>query len=70
MRPSPLRIGVLVAANVLGLFAFVWPFVLPLGGDATHEIDAPVILADCWCCSAPCCSSSWDAAAWGRRPSR
>ena len=45
MRPSPLRIGVLVAANVLGLFAFVWPFVLPLGGDATHEVDAPVILA-------------------------
>ena len=44
MRPSPLRIGVLVAANLLGLFAFVWPFVLPLGGEATHEVDAPVIL--------------------------
>jgi len=45
VRPSPLRIGVLVAANVLGLFAFVWPFVLPFGGDATHQVDAPVILA-------------------------
>ena len=45
MRPSPLRVGVLVAANLLGLLAFVWPFVLPLGGDAAHEVDAPVILA-------------------------
>ncbi len=45
VRPSPLRIAVLVAANALGLLAFVWPFVLPLGGDAAHEVDAPVILA-------------------------
>ena len=45
MRPSPLRIGVLVAANVVGLLAFVWPFVLPFGGDTAHEVDAPVILA-------------------------
>jgi energy-coupling factor transport system substrate-specific component len=44
VRPSPLRIAVLVAANLLGLLAFVWPFVLPLGGDAAHEVDAPVIL--------------------------
>jgi energy-coupling factor transport system substrate-specific component len=44
VRPSALRIAVLLAANVLGVLAFVWPFVLPLGGDAVHEIDAPVIL--------------------------
>ncbi|MBA3691286.1 MAG: ECF transporter S component [Actinobacteria bacterium] len=45
MRPSPLRVGVLLAANLLGLLAFVWPFVLPLGGRAAHEADAPLILA-------------------------
>ena len=44
MRPSPLRIAVLIGANLLGLLAFVWPFVLPLGGRTTHEADAPVIL--------------------------
>jgi energy-coupling factor transport system substrate-specific component len=45
VRPSPLRIGALVVANLLGLLAFVWPFVLPLGGEAAHDVDAPVILA-------------------------
>ena len=45
MRPSPLRIAVLALANAIGLLAFLWPFVLPIGGDAAHEADAPVILA-------------------------
>jgi energy-coupling factor transport system substrate-specific component len=44
VRPSPLRVAVLVGANLLGLLAFVWPFVLPLGGRSAHEADAPVIL--------------------------
>jgi energy-coupling factor transport system substrate-specific component len=44
VRPSPLRVAVLVGANLLGLLAFVWPFVLPLGGRTAHEADAPVIL--------------------------
>jgi energy-coupling factor transport system substrate-specific component len=44
VRPSPLRVAVLVGANLLGLLAFVWPFVLPFGGRTTHEADAPVIL--------------------------
>ena len=44
MRSSPLRVAVLVGANLLGLLAFVWPFVLPLGGRSAHEADAPVIL--------------------------
>jgi energy-coupling factor transport system substrate-specific component len=44
MRPSPLRVAVLVGANLLGLLAFAWPFVLPLGGSTAHEVDAPVIL--------------------------
>ena len=44
MRSSPLRVAVLIAANLLGLLAFLWPFVLPLGGPAAHQADAPVIL--------------------------
>lgn len=36
---------VLALANLLGLAAFAWPFVLPeLTGDAAHEPDAPVVL--------------------------
>jgi energy-coupling factor transport system substrate-specific component len=36
----------LVAANLLGLAAFLWPFLLPaaLGGEQAHSVDAPVIL--------------------------
>jgi energy-coupling factor transport system substrate-specific component len=44
VRPSPLRIAVIAGANLLGLLAFAWPFVLPLGGRTAHEVDAPVIL--------------------------
>jgi energy-coupling factor transport system substrate-specific component len=37
----------LVAANLLGVAAFTWPFLLPaaVGGTAAHEVDAPVIFA-------------------------
>ncbi len=36
----------LVAANLVGLGAFFWPFVLPaaVGGERAHALDAPVIL--------------------------
>jgi energy-coupling factor transport system substrate-specific component len=36
----------LAAANVVGLGAFFWPFVLPaaVGGEQAHALDAPVIL--------------------------
>jgi energy-coupling factor transport system substrate-specific component len=36
----------LVAANLIGLAAFLWPFVLPaaVGGEQAHALDAPVIL--------------------------
>jgi energy-coupling factor transport system substrate-specific component len=44
VRPSPLRVVALVGANLLGLLAFVWPFVLPLVGRTAHRANAPVIL--------------------------
>ncbi len=44
MRPSPLRVAALVGANLLGLLAFVWPFVLPLAGRTAHQANAPAIL--------------------------
>ena len=44
MRQSPLRVVALVGANLLGLLAFVWPFVLPLVGRTAHRANAPVIL--------------------------
>ena len=36
----------IVTANLIGLGAFFWPFVLPVavGGDQAHALDAPVIL--------------------------
>jgi energy-coupling factor transport system substrate-specific component len=36
----------LVTANIVGLGAFFWPFVLPaaVGGEQAHALDAPVIL--------------------------
>lgn len=36
----------MVAANLIGLGAFFWPFVLPaaVGGQRAHDLDAPVIL--------------------------
>jgi len=48
-RTEPLhtrpRVVLLAIANLLGLVAFVWPFVLPaaVGGDTAHATDAPVI---------------------------
>jgi energy-coupling factor transport system substrate-specific component len=40
-----LRTVVLVAANLIGLAAFLWPFVLPAAmGKEAHEADAPIIL--------------------------
>src|SRR5918996_1790395 len=45
MRPSPVRVVVLATANVLGLAAFLWPFLLPgAAGSAAHEVDAPFIM--------------------------
>jgi energy-coupling factor transport system substrate-specific component len=47
MTTSRLRLPLLVLLNVLGLLAFLWPFVLPLapGMDESRRGDAPVILA-------------------------
>jgi energy-coupling factor transport system substrate-specific component len=47
LRQAPAwRIGLLVAVNVLGALAFLWPFVLTLaaGPDENHRLDGPVIL--------------------------
>ncbi|HWC32900.1 MAG TPA: ECF transporter S component, partial [Actinomycetota bacterium] len=45
MRQSPLRHVLLVVANIVGLAAFLWPFVLPaaVGARGAHEADAPVV---------------------------
>lgn len=47
-----LRTAVLVGVNLLGLLAFVWPFVLPLapGIDENHKADGPLILATLLIC--------------------
>jgi energy-coupling factor transport system substrate-specific component len=44
---SRIRIAVLVALNVVGALAFLWPFVVPLapGTDENHRVDGPLILA-------------------------
>jgi energy-coupling factor transport system substrate-specific component len=41
-----LRLPVLIAVNVLGALAFLWPFVIPLapGVNANHRADAPLVL--------------------------
>ena len=41
-----LRIAGLIVVNLLGVLAFLWPFVLPLvpGVNENHRMDAPVIL--------------------------
>lgn len=41
-----LRTIALIAVNVVGVLAFVWPFVLPLapGVNEQHRVDGPVIL--------------------------
>jgi energy-coupling factor transport system substrate-specific component len=39
------RRAVLIASNLIGLAAFVWPFLLPAAvGDEAHQADAPLIL--------------------------
>ena len=45
MKDSPFRLVLLIAANVLGAAAFLWPFVLPgaVGGDEAHAVDGPII---------------------------
>jgi energy-coupling factor transport system substrate-specific component len=45
MNGSKTRRAVLIASNVIGLAAFLWPFILPsaMGAEA-HEADAPLIL--------------------------
>ena len=50
-RPG-LRITLLVAANLLGLVAFLWPFLLPaaVGGDSAHGVDAPWIVVGLLTC--------------------
>jgi len=46
------RLVLLVVANLLGLVAFLWPFLLPaaVGGDAAHGVDAPWIVAGLLLC--------------------
>jgi energy-coupling factor transport system substrate-specific component len=46
LQRSHLRLAVLIGVNVLGLLAFLWPFVLPLapGVDENHRTDGPLIL--------------------------
>lgn len=45
MKPSPVRHALLVAVNLIGLAAFLWPFVLPaaVGHRGAHEADAPIV---------------------------
>lgn len=45
MRRSPLRLTLLAGANLIGLAAFLWPFLLPAAtrGDA-HDFDAPFVI--------------------------
>ena len=51
MRSGRARLVLLTIANVLGLAAFAWPFVLPeAAGDSAHEIDAPIILVALLAC--------------------
>lgn len=51
-RATALQPVLLVIANVIGLAAFVWPFLLPaaLGGDGAHRADAPWIVAGLLLC--------------------
>jgi energy-coupling factor transport system substrate-specific component len=52
MTGPRLRTALLVIANLIGLAAFVWPFLLPaaVGGRAAHSIDAPFIAAGLLVC--------------------
>jgi energy-coupling factor transport system substrate-specific component len=44
---SLLRRMLLVAVNILGAAAFLWPFIIPgaVGGGAAHEADGPIVFA-------------------------
>lgn len=52
VRPSALRFFVLLVANLVGVAAFAWPFLLPaaVGTDTAHGIDAPWIFAGLLLC--------------------
>lgn len=54
---SGLRLGGLVAVNVVGVLAFAWPFLVPgvLGAGAAHQEDAPWILLVLVVCLAGVC---------------
>lgn len=49
---SRLRTGLLISVNVLGAFAFIWPFVVPglVGSNDVHQSDAPLILVAALAC--------------------
>jgi energy-coupling factor transport system substrate-specific component len=47
---SRLDLTALIGANLLGLLAFVWPFVLPLAPGRSHTSDAPFILLGLLAC--------------------
>lgn len=55
MTPDVRRTALLVVCNVLGIAAFLWPFILPgaVGGDRAHGVDAPWILAGLVLCLGP-----------------
>lgn len=46
------RRALLIVVNLLGVGAFVWPFLLPaaVGGDEAHGVDAPFIVAGLLLC--------------------
>lgn len=52
MAQVAFRRGVLIAANLLGVVAFLWPFIFPLapGVNENHRSDAPVILVTLLVC--------------------
>src|SRR5687767_9317417 len=49
---SRVQLVVLVGANLLGLAAFIWPFLLPaaMGGSDAHDVDAPLIVVALLAC--------------------
>lgn len=47
---SRLHAAALLGANLLGLLAFAWPFVLPLAPGRSHSSDAPLILLGLLAC--------------------
>ena len=44
-RGEAVRRATLVVANLIGVAAFAWPFLLPAAAGDAHEVDAPWILA-------------------------